>query len=268
MTHIPEQKIPAHNDALSSENRIHSDATALRYGFRGALVSGVNVFGYMSQPLVQALGADWLSRGIIDVRFLKPAYDEELLTIASEPQDSAAGQRHYLTTASNPSGELLARLESWNPPQLPPLNPLANAPVQTSGTTRAEIAWDLIHIEETLSEYLWQPDIADNELQAQTQRDPSSLYGGADGFIHPRYLLDTCNKTLMRLFILPAWIHTGSRLVLRQALHVGQSIQVRAVPIRKWEHKGHQFITLYVAMLVAGAVAVEVEHTAIFRIAT
>ena len=72
----------------------------------------------------------------------------------------------------------------------------------------------------------------------------------------------------MRQFILPAWIHTGSRLVIRKPLQAGQEIEVRAIPIEKWEQKGHQFIKLYVAMMIQGEAAIEVEHSAIFHIAT
>ncbi len=49
--------ITAINDGTESENRMHSDDVAARYGFKGALVSGVNVFGYMTQPLVAQFGA-------------------------------------------------------------------------------------------------------------------------------------------------------------------------------------------------------------------
>ena len=62
--------ITALNDATDSENRMHSDEVAARYGFAGALVSGVNVFGYMTQPLVAEFGAEWLSNTGFDVRFL------------------------------------------------------------------------------------------------------------------------------------------------------------------------------------------------------
>jgi hypothetical protein len=47
---------------------------------------------------------------------------------------------------------------------------------------------------------------------------------------------------------------------------VGKAIEVRAVPIEKWEKKGHQFLRLYVAMFMNGALAVEVYHTAIFQV--
>ena len=69
MTTVPNFQILALNDAQSSENRIHSDEIAAKYGFAGALVSGVNVFGYLSQPLVQHYKKDWLSRGIMAVSY-------------------------------------------------------------------------------------------------------------------------------------------------------------------------------------------------------
>ena len=40
----------AHNWATESENKIHDDAVASRYGFRGGLVPGVAVWAYMTHP--------------------------------------------------------------------------------------------------------------------------------------------------------------------------------------------------------------------------
>ena len=56
-------------------------------------------------------------------------------------------------------------------------------------------------------------------------------------------------------------------MTLRKPIRVGQLVDVHAIPIKKWQRKGHQFIKLYIAMWIDQAVALEVEHTAIFRIA-
>ena len=69
------------------------------------------------------------------------------------------------------------------------------------------------------------------------------------------------------MFILPAWIHTASRIILRKALRVEDKITIKTVPIEKWEKRNHQFIKLYVAMIVNNEVVVEIEHSAIFKIA-
>ena len=40
--------LTAHNDAAASANKIHDDAVAQQYGFRGGLVPGVSVYAYMT----------------------------------------------------------------------------------------------------------------------------------------------------------------------------------------------------------------------------
>lgn len=267
MTAIPTQQIIALNDAKSSENKIHNDDIAQKYGFSGALVSGVNVFGYLTQPLVKAYAEDYLSQGIMDVVFLKPAYQDDLLSIRTENLDSKAQQRHHLCSAFNQEDVLLAKLESWLPAELPPVSALARTRGRAEEIPREEIQWDLIHLNQPGPSYLWQPTAADNRERLEAQRDEAALYAGENGFIHPYYLLDACNKALMRMFVLPAWLHTGSRMTLRKPIKVGQDIDVRAIPVQKWDRKGHQFIKLYIAMWVGEEVALEVEHTAIFKIA-
>ena len=260
-------QILALNDAQTSENRIHSDETAAKYGFKGALVSGVNVFGYLTQPLVRHYKQQWLTQGIMDVVFLKPAYENNLITIRTEDVGSESSQRNHHTYAFNEDETLVAKLESWLPDQLPPINDIAFLRREPEQLDRSEIAWGLIVLNEPTPAFLWQPTAADNESKVEIQRDQSNIYAGDSGLLHPFFILNACNKALMRQFILPAWIHTGSRLTLRKPLRVGQAIEVRAVPIEKWERKGHQFIKLYISMWTDDEVALEVEHTAIFSIA-
>jgi len=272
MKTIATQQILALNDAEASENRIHSDDIALKYGFSGALVSGVNIFGYLIQPLVENYGDQWLSQGMMEVKFIKPAYQDELLSIHTENVAAESGnspnKRHHLTSAFNEGGELLATLESWLPAKLPTPNALAAETGQNQPGSREEIRWELIHLQKAAPAYLWQPSVADNQVRVNVQRDKSDIYGDEHGFIHPYYLLDACNKALMRLFILPAWIHTGSQLTLRRPIKVGHSIEIHSIPVQKWERKGHQFIKLYVSLWAEGEIALEVDHTAIFKIAS
>src|SRR3989441_210846 len=60
---LPEYRVKARNTAESPENKIHDDAVARQYGFRGGLVPGVTVYAYLTHPLVAAFGAAWLERG-------------------------------------------------------------------------------------------------------------------------------------------------------------------------------------------------------------
>src|SRR5438309_947388 len=60
---LPEYRVKARNTAESPENKIHDDAVARQYGFRGGLVPGVTVYAYLTHPLVAAFGAAGLDRG-------------------------------------------------------------------------------------------------------------------------------------------------------------------------------------------------------------
>ena len=82
---------------------MHSDDVAAQFGFSGALVPGVAVFGHMTYPLVELLGEDWLSRYRAHVRLRKPAYDRDELVI----QHTIDGDQH--TVLCHARGELLSR---------------------------------------------------------------------------------------------------------------------------------------------------------------
>jgi hypothetical protein len=96
--------------------------------------------------------------------------------------------------------------------------------------------------------------------------DPLPIYKAQDSPVHPGLILQAANNVFGRHFILNPWIHTESRILTRDALRVGKPVEVRAIPMEKWEKKGHQFIKLYVAMIGAQGVAVEVYHSAIFKV--
>ena len=68
-------EVNAFNLSAASENKIHDDAVAQKFGFQGGLVPGVEVYAYMSNLPVRQFGAEWLSGGTAECRFLKPVYD-------------------------------------------------------------------------------------------------------------------------------------------------------------------------------------------------
>src|SRR5229473_977380 len=74
-------RVIAVNTAADSENKIHDDQVAAAYGFRGGLVPGVTVYGYLAAPVIEHLGGAWLERGAMDVRFQQPVYDGEEVDI-------------------------------------------------------------------------------------------------------------------------------------------------------------------------------------------
>src|SRR2546428_11844039 len=74
---LPEFRVSAAAPTEPRENKIHEDDVARQYGFKGGLVPGVTVYGWLTHPVVETLGAKWLEKGSFRARFAKPIYFEE-----------------------------------------------------------------------------------------------------------------------------------------------------------------------------------------------
>lgn len=258
---MPVHNAVARNFAEASENKIHSDDIAKRFGFTGALVPGVTVFAHLAWPLTRRFAERWLQGSWVTTRFMKPAYHSETISMT----DRATGAESLTVECTNAAGVLLATLECTTEMTQPPVDPHAHLAGPSKPDDRVEIAWDTVHVDEPFATYLWQPDDTLNREYAARVDDERELF--RKGVLHPHAILSQANQVLVRRFVMPAWIHTGSEMRFRRLLRVGDEVEVRAVPLEKWERKGHQFIKLYVAYAVSGEIATEIFHTAIFRVA-
>ena len=81
---IEPHRVSAYNTSKHSENKMHDDTVAKRYGFIGGLVPGVDVMAYMMHLPVAKWGRAFLERGLIEARFVKPVYDGELADVTGE----------------------------------------------------------------------------------------------------------------------------------------------------------------------------------------
>ena len=70
---IAPYRVSAYNTSKHSENKMHDDTVAKRYGFSGGLVPGVDVMAYMMYLPVAKWGRDFLERGLIEARLTKPS---------------------------------------------------------------------------------------------------------------------------------------------------------------------------------------------------
>src|SRR5215212_8899271 len=126
MTHpLPTHSVRAFNGAAASENKIHDDTVAQRFGFKGALVPGVAVFAYMAHVPVAHFGRAWLEQGEAACRFLKPVYDGDIarVTAAAEGDGLALfvesnGERCATGHASMPARRAAPAIDSL--PGTPP----------------------------------------------------------------------------------------------------------------------------------------------------
>src|SRR5450631_2280728 len=113
---IEPYRVSAYNTSKQSENKIHDDQVARRFGFSGGLVPGVDVMAYMMHLPVKKWGRAFLERGLIEARFVKPVYDGEIADVRAEESDGV------LTLEVESGGQLCATGTASLPASGPPVS--------------------------------------------------------------------------------------------------------------------------------------------------
>lgn len=256
--------VEAFNTATESQNRIHSDDVAATYGFRGALVPGVDVYAYLTHLPVARWGTAWLGSGTMAARFRTPVYDGDRVTVTStmaepgpemvlELRDSG-GQVCATAVAGAPDPDACRRaLEAWTEPEavdLPADAPAASPASLARGTVLGAYAGGF-HAEHAPA-YL--ADV----------RESSPLYTAA-GVAHPGWLLRFANWVLSFNVRLGPWIHVGSVVHHLDTVGDGQRVEARAVVTDEHERAGHRFVVLDVALTADGRPVQRIDHTVIYQ---
>lgn len=265
---IPVYRVKARNVSSSGENAIHDDETARRYGFRGALVPGVMVYAYMTQPLAAVFGAAWLTRGTASVRFVRPVLDGEELVVRGEVTARDARSLSVSLTAGTAATPECATLAATIPAGQPtPVNvavyPAAPLPEPRPAATREHLA--ALDALGTPEAYYDAARAADYLAKVD---DALALYRGPDGAVHPGFYVEQANRALDRNVKMGPWIHVGSAVRHLGRARVGDRLATRGKVRSLFEKKGREFVELDL-VIVAGAGArpvAHVLHTAIYRL--
>jgi len=251
-------EVRAFNLAAASENKIHDDTVARRFGFRGALVPGVEVFAYMAHVPIAQFGRAWLERGDAECRFQKPVYDGDIARVtAARDGDGlaltveSAGERCATGRASMPVPRPAPAVDSL-PLGIPPAErPQASEATLDEG--RALGIAPLMIDRAALAAY----------LDAVGETEP--LYR-ADGIVHPGQILRLANQALLQNVVLGPWIHVGSTIRFHGLARVGDELTLRARITSNAENKGHAIVTFDAIVVADGTRTIAaITHTAIWR---
>ena len=245
-------RVRARNTALDSENRIHEDTTAAAYGFRGGLVPGVTVYGYLTVPVVRHYGEAWLARGGMRVTFLQPFYDGDEVVV--ELADK-------LVSACRLDGTPCAKGEVfWTETDAPALSVYAEAPLPAERPPASAVSLTPGRVLGSLHLRASLPD--DTFLTMQDEQLP--VY--REGIMHPAAMLTLSNQLLLQNVKLGPWIHVASEIHNFSLVRDGDAIIVRGRVVERFERKGHQLVVLDIIIVAEGdRVVQQVRHTAIYE---
>jgi hypothetical protein len=252
-------RVAAFNTAHDSENKIHDDATARRFGFGGGLVPGVDVYGYMSHLPVTRWGRAWLERGTAECRFLKPLYDGDTASVTAVERDGG------LDLSVESRGEVCATGRAALPeraPSRPSLDEFRKVAQRAERPPAAEASL-AVDTWLGLDPYPLTPEMAARYLM--DSHESAAIYA-EQRLVHPRDILRSANFVISRNVLLGPWIHTGSRIQNLGAVSVGGTLSARARITGNYDHKGHRFVEIDALVLADETVPVaRIAHTAIYR---
>ena len=202
----------AHNTAPDSDNKIHDDTVARTYGFRGALVPGVTVYGYMIPAVLECLGRDWLERGWITFRLHAPCYEGDVVVSRCAAQAVSAESEESSLYASG----IVGVGDNASAAPTFPLHPVPKI------DQRPIASRDTIVTGRRLGSVVQQLDVTDESAV-------------------PERLLRMANETLMQNFRMGPWIHAGSEIRHHRLAPCGQEVTVSGAIQECFERKGRNF---------------------------
>ena len=263
---LPEHRIKASIDTDDSSNRIQDDEYARRYGFRAGLVPGMSMFAYMSRPLIESMGRDWLDRGSAEVHFIRPIYEGEEIrvngTVSSVSSDGALSLDYK---AANPQGATcgigIAKLPATksgaepSPDDFPPGRTKLHRPISLETLQVGEALTPLT------SEFTWNVHW---QYCRKTIRDHHQLY---ERIMHPGWLASRASQIMAANYAIPAWIDVSSYVQNINLLEGECTIETRGRVYDKFERDGDHFIILDLGVFAPTRCLATMRYTAIFRIA-
>ena len=261
---LPVYDVVAKNYGADHANKIHSDEGAAKYGFAGALVPGVGLYAYLTRPVADALGREWLERGAMSAKLIKPVYDGEKVqaqatVVDNDPIELKLG-------LLNQSAELCAIGSAGLPNSLPAPDPneyqfcaLPNGAQLRAATIAGFSIGDALgslefnlDLKGELSQFL------DNVVET------SPIYGSV---CHPAFWIAQANEILMRNITLGPWIHTASDARHYALAKDGERLALRGRVIDLYERRGHELIVVDLGLFGENDRHVaHIKHTAIIRL--
>jgi acyl dehydratase len=251
-------RVSAYNTAKLSENKMHDDTVAKRFGFSGGLVPGVDVMAYMMHLPVKKWGRAFLERGLIEARFIKPVYDGEIANVSGEESDG------ILSIEVESRGQLCTTGSASLPAEAPSFS-ILHFPETAAVTERGPVNAASYELDKWLGTVprAWVGEAATEYLTDVRERDP--IYA-REGLGHPGLLQRVMNKVLVDNAILGPWIHVGSRMQLLAAGKSGDELTARAKVTGNYEKKGHRFVELDALVVANGRTPLaHCQHIAIYQ---
>jgi acyl dehydratase len=261
----------ANEDSSDITNPIHSTEVAKQFGFSGALVGGVTVWGWATPAILEALGDGWLDHGWAEFSFRQPTYPGDRLTTVVEPAgDASAGA--WTVTMTNEhgvdcvTGSVGTGDASWlagfvTPRRMDAALPPDPLPALELDTAPAGVDWVPRSVDATV-------ELA-RDFARDQQRTDDPRFTGDHPRLHPAWTAGWAEQLLRHNFAIPSSMHTRSRVQHLAPIAAGRTVSGGAHLLEVYERKAHHFANFDVLLRGEdGTDLARLRHWTVFRIAT
>lgn len=230
--------VHARNLPEHAHNPIHTDSGGQAAGFDTAMVAGVTVYAYLTRPLVDTWGIDWLRQGTALVEFSSPVQPNDPVHCVPFISDG------HIEVQATVRGEIRASCTAWRttPDIAKPVHPI-HEPLEPEKISLAE-EWDGYGLR------------VGDDLALYTEL----------GIIHPAVWPALANYVVERQLVDGPWIHVRSRISHHRTAPVGGTAIINASVIDRFDTRTGSRAILEVSITVDGERTATVEHEAIIAL--
>ena len=230
--------VHAKNLPEHARNPIHTDEGGKAAGFDGALVAGVTVYAYLTNPVLTLWGVDWLREGSSLVEFKSPVLANELVECVTVLNQTS------LDVKATVNDEVRAQCTAYMKKPSPETSPHSSI--------------ESLEPEKILLVDEW-------ESYGQRVGDDHELYSEL-GVIHPAVWPALANHIVEKNLVNGAWIHTRSKISHHGLVQIGSVATIESRVINRFETKTGNRAIIDVSVIVAGEKVVDIEHESIISI--
>ena len=261
----------SNEDSTEISNPIHSTEVAAKFGFRGALIGGVTVWGWTTPAILEALGDGWLSHGWSEFDFRQPTYPGDQMTIVAEPEDGDPSGA-WRVTMTNQDDVLCVRgrvglgdaewLGEFNTPEAMTAEPSPDPfPELTLDSAPTGQDWRANSVDAT-------PEFA-REFAIDKQHAEDPRFVGESPVLHPAWTAGWAEGLMRHNVYIPSSMHTRSRIQHLAPIPAGQVVTGGAHFLEAYERRAHHFANYDVLLRGEdGTDLARLRHWTVFRIAT
>lgn len=230
---LRDHQVVAQNLPEHARNPIHTDEGARAAGFDRALVAGVTTYAYLANVPSRDWGIDWVHHGAAEVRFRRPVFDRERLTV----QPVNDGQSLAVTTPHDDEPRVVCSMT------------LTGAPA-----VELRDGEELPTLERVLEgEY--------GGDYAERAGDPLPLFATGE-IVHPAVWPALANDMVHRHVARGSWVHTRSIVRHHAPVATGALVSVVARVVDRRDGSLGERAVLDVHITAGGTVVASLEHEA------